>query len=221
MQFDVITLFPEVIESYCSVGIIGRAFNNKLVELNLIDLREFGIGKYKKVDDEIYGGGTGMLLKPEPVFSAYESIQKFSNSRTVLLTPSGNPLKQTFIRDELLKLDQLIIFCGRYEGFDERIMTLVDYQLSVGNYVLSGGEIGAMILIDSISRLVDGVLPKGEESHGKDSFSDPEGIILEAPQYTRPAEFNGMKVPDVLISGNHSEIAKWRKENSKQIYEEK
>lgn len=217
MQFDVITLFPEVIDSYCSVGIVGRAFKDNLVSLNLVNLRDFGIGKYKKVDDEIYGGGVGMLLRPEPVFAAHESIKKLPKVKTVLLTPSGESLKQPFIRNELLDLDQLVILCGRYEGFDERIMSIVDYPLSVGNYVLSGGEIGAMILIDSITRLLEGALPKGQDAHGKDSFADDDGVLLEPPQYTRPAEFNGMKVPDVLISGNHKEIERWRKDKTRKI----
>lgn len=212
MRFDIITLFPEIIENYCKYGIVGRAFENKIAQLSLIQLRDFGIGKYKKVDDEIFGGGVGMLLKPEPIFAAHRSIQKEVNFKTILLTPSGQTLNQPFIRKKLLPCDQLIILCGRYEGFDERVKSLVDYSVSLGNYILSGGEIGALTIIDSLIRLLPGALPKGEQVHGHDSFSDEEGQLLEAPQYTRPAEFEGLKVPDILLSGNHQAISDWKKQ---------
>ncbi|MDX1919904.1 MAG: tRNA (guanosine(37)-N1)-methyltransferase TrmD [Candidatus Caenarcaniphilales bacterium] len=214
MQFDVISLFPELVENYCSMGILGRAFSEKRVCLNTIQLRDFGIGKYKKVDNEIYGGGVGMLLRPEPIFAAHRSVKKLPKCKTILLSPSGQTLTQPFIREELLPQEQLIILCGRYEGFDERVMSIVDHKLSIGNYVLTGGEIGAMIIIDSVTRLIEGVLPKGQLAHGMDSFADPEGELLEPPQYTRPEEFEGMKVPPVLLSGNHPEIENWRRQNS-------
>jgi tRNA (guanine-N1)-methyltransferase len=217
MQFDVISLFPELVENYCSLGIIGRAQKDDLINLNSIQLREFGLGKYKKVDDEIYGGGAGMLLMPEPLFSAYESIPKKDKSKTILLTPSGAQLTQPFIRNNLMDLEQIVIFCGRYEGFDERVMELVDYPLSIGPYVLTGGEIGAMVIIDAVTRLLPGVLSKGELAHGEDSYADENGCILEAPQYTRPANFRGMQVPDLLVQGNHQEIKKWRKQNSRRL----
>lgn len=220
MRFDVITLFPEVIESYCSVGILGRAFEDNLITLFTHQLRNFGLGKYKKVDDQVYGGGTGMVLKPEPIFAAHRSIPKLSKYKTLLLTPRGPTLKQPFIREKLICEEQLIIICGRYEGFDERVMSLVDYPISLGDYILTGGDVGAMILIDSVSRLLPGVLPKGEEVHGKDSFSDPLGEEIEEPLYTRPPIFEGMQVPEVLMSGNHGEIEKWRKERRKLMQSE-
>ncbi len=211
MRFDIITLFPEIIEHYCSFSIVGRAFKENIATLETHQLRNFGLGKHRKVDDYPYGGGTGLLLSPEPLFAAYNSVPKLeSKSKTILLTPRGQTLTQPFIRNELLLQEQLIIFCGHYEGFDERIMSVVDYPVSLGNFVLTGGELGALILVDAIARLLPGVLPKGESAHGNDSFADSEGKLLEAPQYTRPAEFNGMKVPEILLSGNHKEIEKWR-----------
>jgi tRNA (guanine37-N1)-methyltransferase len=213
MQFDVISLFPELVDNYCASGIIGRALKENRFKLNTVQMRDSGLGNYRKVDDQIYGGGVGMLLRPEPVFAAHRSITKLAKCKTIMLTPSGIPLTQPFIRKTLLPQEQLIILCGRYEGFDERISSLVDYKLSIGNYVLTGGEIGAMIIIDAVTRLLDGVLPKGELAHGQDSFADPEGVLLEAPQFTRPEEFEGMKVPEVLMSGNHQEIQKWKENN--------
>jgi tRNA (guanine-N1)-methyltransferase len=215
MKFDVITLFPEALQDYCSISIVGRAFKEQKAELHLHQLREHGIGKYRKVDDIPYGGGAGMVLKPEPIFAAHRQIIKQKNCKTLLLTPRGKTLNQAFIRNELLPQEQLIIICGHYEGFDERVMTLVDHQVSLGNYVLTGGELGALIIIDAVTRLLPGVLAKGQEAHGKDSFSDLEAIELEAPQYTRPADFEGMKVPEVLQNGNHAEIKKWRQQHAK------
>jgi tRNA (guanine37-N1)-methyltransferase len=215
MRFDVISLFPELVENYCSAGIIGRARKENKLLLNTVQLRDFGLGKYRKVDDLIYGGGVGMLLRPEPIFAAYRGIEKLPKTKTIMLTPSGIPLTQPFIKKELLPQEQLIVLCGRYEGFDERISSLVDYKISLGNYVLTGGEIGAMVLIDAVGRLLEGVLPKGDLAHGQDSFADAEGLTIEAPQYTRPEDFEGMHVPDVLLGGNHKEIEKWRQERMK------
>lgn len=211
MRFDIISLFPEVIENYCSVSILGRAFKEHKAKLYTHQLRNFGLGKYRKVDDIPFGGGTGMILKPEPIFDAHNSIPKLNKSKTLILSPRGQVLNQPFIREKLLTEEQLIIICGRYEGFDERIMSLVDYPISLGNFVLTGGELGAMIIIDAITRLIEGVLPKGLLVHGQDSFSDLEGQFLEAPQYTRPANFKGLEVPEVLLSGNHKEIENWKK----------
>ncbi len=211
MKFDVISLFPETVQNYCSYGIVGRALKENKIQLQGHQLRDYGIGKYQKVDDAPFGGGVGMVLKPEPLFAAHRNVPKLNKSKTLLLTPRGETLNQKFIRETLLPEEQLIIFCGRYEGFDERVMKLVDYPVSLGNYVLTGGEVGAMIIIDAVTRLLPGVLPKGDEAHGNDSFADPEAQNYEAPQYTRPEEFEGLRVPDVLISGNHAEIEKWRK----------
>lgn len=215
MRFDIITLFPEVITAYCSASIVGRAFREEKTFLHTHQLRDYGIGKYRRVDDTPYGGGVGMVLKPEPLFAAHRAVSKMSKCKTLALTPRGKILNQAFIREELLEQEQLIIFCGHYEGFDERVMTIVDHQISLGNYVLTGGELGALIIIDAVTRLLPGVLPKGEEAHGKDSFSDPAAQILEAPQYTRPANFEGLLVPEVLRKGHHAQIEKWREEHGK------
>ncbi|HEY9886411.1 MAG TPA: tRNA (guanosine(37)-N1)-methyltransferase TrmD [Vampirovibrionales bacterium] len=219
MRFDVITLFPETIKAYCSESILGRALKENHIELHTTNLRDFGLGKHLRVDDVIYGGGVGMLLRPEPIFEAHASIPKLEKNKTILLTPRGQLFSQPVIRKQLTppNVEQLIFICGRYEGVDERVMTLVDLPISLGDYILTGGELGAMVVIDAVSRLVEGVLPKGESVHGFDSFSDEEGNVLEAPQYTRPAEFNGLKVPEVLTNGNHQEIAKWKEENAKRL----
>ena len=213
MRFDVISLFPEVIGSYCSVSIIGRALKENHASLHLHQLRDFGIGNRKNVDEKPFGGGHGLILRPEPIFAAHRSIPKLSKSKTVVLTPRGKTLTQPFLREKLSKEEQLIIICGRYEGIDERVMTLADYQISLGNYILTGGEIGAMILIDSLVRLLPGTFDKGEAVAEQDSFSDETGSYIEAPQYTQPRDFEGLCVPDVLLSGNHAEIANWKNLN--------
>lgn len=189
-----------------------KAQSNNIVALSTIDLREFGLGLRKQVDDTPYGGGDGMLLKPEPLFAAVEAAKANDPSaKVVLMTPRGRRWKQA-VAQEWADSDYGYIFiCGRYEGYDERIVSVVDEQVSVGDYVLTGGELPAMTIIDSVVRLIPGVLG-GAESAVIESFSD--GETLEFPQYTRPEEFRGMKVPDVLLSGHHGEIAKWRKENS-------
>lgn len=212
MRYDVISLFPEVIESYCQASILGRARENKYIELYTHQLKEYGQGKHKRVDDTPYGGGTGMILKPEPIYQAHNNIPKLSQTKTktIVFTPRGQTLTQPFIREELAQQEQLILICGRYEGIDERVMELADYQVSLGNYILTGGELASMIVIDAVSRLVEGVLPKGQDVTESDSFSDDAGIYLEAPQYTRPREYNNMSVPEVLLNGNHQEIQKWR-----------
>ena len=206
-NFDVITLFPKAFEVINHLGVITKALDNNLINLNLHDLREFGEGSYRKVDDKPYGGGSGMVLKPGPIFKSHESINKFTKSKTLLMTPQGKVLKQS----DLLRwstLDQIIIICGQYEGFDERVRNLADEEISLGNFVLSGGEIPAVAIINGLTRLLPGTLgdPNSllNESHNSD--------LLEYPQYTRPQNFRDMKVPDVLISGNHKEIEIWRKE---------
>lgn len=211
-KIQVITLFPEMFEGVLNTSMLWKAQKNKAVQFELINLRDFGIGPRKTVDDTPYGGGDGMLLMPEPLFKAVEHAKASDPSAKVLLmTPRGQRWKQQ-LAQEYADADQGYIFiCGRYEGYDERITTLVDEQLSVGDYVLTGGELPAMTIIDSIVRLIPGVLG-GETSAEIESFSD--GETLEFPQYTRPEEFRGMKVPEVLLSGNHAEIAKWREENS-------
>ena len=206
-NFDVITLFPKAFELINNLGVITRALEKNLINVNLHDLREYGEGNYRQVDDKPYGGGSGMVLKPEPIYKAHDSIDKLPNSKTLLMTPQGKVLKQ----QDLLRwssLDQLIIVCGQYEGFDERVRCLADEEVSIGDYVLSGGEIPAVSLINGLTRLLPGTLGDPgsliEESHNSP--------LLEYPQYTRPLVFKEMKVPDILVSGNHKEIKLWRKQ---------
>lgn len=193
-------------------SMMWKAQKDGHAELSTIDLRQFGLGPRKTVDDTPYGGGDGMLLKPEPLFAAVEHAKSLDpDAKVVLMTARGQRWKQSIAQTYADSSESYIFICGRYEGYDERITTLVDYQVSVGDYVLTGGELPAMTVIDSIVRLIPGVLG-GQESAIIESFSD--GETLEFPQYTRPEDFKGMKVPDVLLSGNHAEIAKWRKANS-------
>ena len=208
-NFDVITLFPKAFELIKNSGVITRALEKNLIDLNLHDLREFGEGSYRQVDDKPYGGGAGMVLKPEPIFNAHESIRKFPKSKTLLMTPQGKVLKQK----DLVRwstLDQIIIICGQYEGFDERVRSLADEEISLGDYVLSGGEIPAISIINGLTRLLPGTLGDPDslvdESHNSS--------LLEYPHYTRPLIFRDMKVPDVLVSGNHKEIKLWRSQKS-------
>lgn len=211
-KIQVITLFPEMFEGVLNNSMMWKAQDKKAVEFTLINLREFGIGPRKQVDDTPYGGGDGMLLKPEPLFAAVEQAkQNDPTAKVVLMTPRGQRWKQSLAQTWADDEQGIIFICGRYEGYDERITTLVDEQVSVGDYVLTGGELPAMTIIDSIVRLIPGVLG-GETSAEIESFSD--GETLEFPQYTRPEDFNGMKVPEVLLSGNHANIAKWRADNS-------
>jgi tRNA (guanine37-N1)-methyltransferase len=211
-KIQVITLFPEMFDGVLNSSMMWKAQQQKAVEFRLINLRDFGLGPRNQVDDTPYGGGDGMLLKPEPLFAAVESAKKHDPlARVVLTTPRGQRWRQSLSWQWSEDDSSYIFVCGRYEGVDERILSIVDEQVSVGDYVLTGGELPAMTIIDSIVRLIPGVLG-GENSAIIESFSD--GETLEFPQYTKPAEFNGMKVPDVLLSGNHAEIAKWRKEHS-------
>ena len=206
-NFDVITLFPKAFELINNLGVITRALNKNLIDVNLHDLREYGEGPYRQVDDKPYGGGAGMVLKPEPIYKAYESIRKSPRSRTLLMTPQGKVLKQK----DLVRwstLDQIIIICGQYEGFDERVRSLADEEISIGDYVLSGGEIPAMSIINGLTRLLPGTL--GDPSSLNDESHN--SFLLEYPQYTRPKIFKGMKVPEILLSGNHEEIKIWRKQ---------
>jgi len=206
-NFDVITLFPKAFELLNNLGVISRALDKNLIGVNLHDLREYGEGSYRQVDDKPYGGGAGMVLKPEPVYKAYESIRKLPKSKTLLMTPQGKVLKQTDLA-RWSNLDQIIIICGQYEGFDERIRCLADEVISIGDYVLSGGEIPAISIINGLTRLLPGTLGD-PDSLINESHNSP---LLEYPQYTRPQVFRDMKVPDVLISGNHKEIEFWREE---------
>ena len=210
MKFDVLTLFPEMFNSL-KESIIGRAVENNLIEINLTNIRDFSKDKHKKVDDTPYGGGAGMVIRPDVVYDAYISL-KDENAKVIYMSPKGTVLNQEKVKS-LAKENHLIVLCGHYEGIDQRVLDeIVDEEISIGDYVLTGGELPAMVLIDSVSRYVEGVL--NEESTSEESFS--EGL-LEYPQYTRPEEFRGKRVPDVLISGHHENIRNWRKEQSLMI----
>jgi tRNA (guanine37-N1)-methyltransferase len=213
MKIQVITLFPEMFEGVLNTSMLWKAQEKNLVEYEIVNLREFGIGPRKQVDDTPYGGGDGMVLKPEPLFAAVELAKKTNpDARVLLMTPRGELFDQETAREFAATETGLIIICGRYEGYDERITTLVDKQISIGQYVLTGGELPAMVIIDAVTRLVPGVLG-GETSAINESFSEADS--LEHPQYTRPEEFRGLKVPDVLLSGHHAEIENWRRASSK------
>ena len=213
IKFTIITLFQEALEPYLNTSMMWKAADKGLAEFDFVNLRDFGIGPHKSVDDTPYGGGDGMLLRCEPVFTAIESVKaKDPSAKVILPTPVGEVWSQKFAKKFAFGSDgHYIILCPHYEGYDERILSLVDYKLSIGHYVLTGGELPALVIIDSIVRLIPGVLG-GENSAIIESFSD--GDNLEYPQYTKPADFRGMKVPDILLSGNHGEIAKWRAEHS-------
>lgn len=212
-KFQVITLFPEMFSGVFENSMMWKAQKDGIVELSTVNLRDFGLGPRKQVDDTPYGGGDGMLLMIEPLWNAVQAAKANDPSAKVLLmTPRGVRWKQSLAQEYSEAEHGYIFICGRYEGYDERILALVDGEVSVGDYVLTGGELPAMTIIDSIVRLIPGVLG-GESSAAIESFSD--GETLEFPQYTRPLEWNGMRVPEVLLSGHHGDIAVWRKSNSK------
>ena len=214
MRFDVLTLFPEMFDSL-EKSIIGRARKNGIIDINLINIRDFSQNKHKKVDDTPYGGGNGMVMMPDVVYRAYESIKK-EKSKVIYLSPQGKKLDQKKV-EELAKEEQLILLCGHYEGIDQRVLDeIVDEEISIGDYVLTGGELPAMVLIDGVSRYVEEVLKQG--STAEESFSMG---LLEYPQYTRPEIFKGNKVPEVLLSGNHQKIEEWRKQKSIEITRKK
>jgi tRNA (guanine37-N1)-methyltransferase len=210
MQFDVITLFPDFVKSYCQFGVIGRAYKEQKIELNTIDFRHFGLGRHRQVDDLSYGGGVGLVFMIEPLFNALTSIPRKEKSKVLITSASGKKWDQKFA-DKLKSEEQIIVICGRYEGYDERITNVVDYEVCMGDFILTGGELCALTVIDSVSRLVPGVLKK-EETLEEESFKNG---LLEYPQYTRPNEFNGWKVPEILLSGHHAEVKKWREEQAK------
>lgn len=215
MQFDVLTLFPEMFE-ILNESIIGRAKEKGLIDINLINIRDFSKNKHKKVDDTPYGGGAGMVIQPDVVYDAYKSVisnmddaEKSTKARVIYMSPQGKKLDQQKV-EELSKQEHLILLCGHYEGIDQRVLdTIVDEEISIGDYVLTGGELPAMVLIDSVSRYVEGVLKNGSTT--EESFSQG---LLEYPQYTRPEVFEEQQVPEVLRSGNHQMINKWRREQS-------
>lgn len=215
MRFDILTIFPNIFNSYLKESIIKRAQKSKLIEIHIHDIRKFSEDKHKKVDDIPFGGGAGMVMTPQPLHDAIKHVQKTNKGPVIFLTPQGETLTQAKTEKLASKNRDLILICGRYEGIDQRIRdTLVDREISIGSYVLTGGELPAMVMIDAISRLIPGVLGK-EESHQEDSFSTKLKRKKEYPHYTRPATFKGMKVPDVLLSGHHKKIEDWRKSKLK------
>ncbi|MCC3411729.1 MULTISPECIES: tRNA (guanosine(37)-N1)-methyltransferase TrmD [unclassified Microcoleus] len=208
MRFDVVTLFPEFFLAPLASGLMGKALAKNIAEVNFVNPRHFTTDKHQRVDDEPYGGGVGMLMKPEPIFAAVESLPVLPRREVILLTPQGEPMQQPMFREFAAGCDQLVLICGHYEGVDDRVLHLVTREVSLGDFVLTGGEIPALALINGVLRLLRGTVAK-EDSLKFESFEDG---LLDYPQYTRPADFRGLKVPDVLLSGNHAEIARWRKE---------
>lgn len=220
VKFTIISLFSDALNPYLNTSMMWKAKEKGISEFDFVDLREFGLGAHKSVDDTPYGGGDGMLLMCEPVFNAIESVKKNSpNAKVILPTPAGQTWHQGIVRNFVERINSgeenhYIILCPHYEGYDERILTIVDYKISLGHFVLTGGELPALIVIDSIVRLLPGVLG-GENSAIIESFSEENTI--EYPQYTKPADFRGMQVPEVLLSGHHAKIAEWRKAHSRPV----
>ena len=206
MRFDVLTLFPDFFASPLSSGLLGKALEKQIAQVNLVNPRDFATDKHRRVDDEPYGGGVGMLMKPEPIFAAIESLPVLPRRDVILMTPQGQTLNQGLLKELAAYYDQLVVICGHYEGVDERVLELVTREVSLGDFVLTCGEIPALALINGVVRLRPGTVGK-EESLKAESF---EATLLDYPQYTRPPEFRGLRVPDVLLSGNHGEIARWR-----------
>jgi len=208
VRIDVLTIFPGIFADPLRESLLGKAIADGVLDVRLHDIRDFATDKHRQVDDESYGGGPGMVMKPEPIFSAVESLGA-GKRRILLLSPAGRRLDQALVR-ELAEEPWLVLVCGRYEGVDERVVVgLPAEEVSIGDYVLSGGEVPALVLLEAVTRLVPGVIGQ-RESHERDSFGD-DGL-LDHPHYTRPPEFRGMRVPDVLLSGNHAEIERWRRE---------
>lgn len=209
IRFDILTLFPEMFDSIMNESIIGRAVENGYVEINPVNIRDFSKDKHNRVDDYPYGGGAGMVMQPQPIYDAYKSVVDDEKVPVIYMSPQGKRLTQSVAQDLALN-DRIVLLCGHYEGVDERVLEeIVTDEISIGDYVLTGGELPAMVVIDTVSRLIPGVL--AEDSTKEESFSDG---LLEYPQYTRPIEFMGKRVPDVLVSGHHANIKKWRTEES-------
>ena len=217
MRFDIVTLFPDFFTSPLNSGLIGKALTKQIAQVYLVNPRDFATDKHRRVDDEPYGGGAGMLMKPEPIFAAVESLPILPRREVILMTPQGQPLNQKLLRELAINYDQLVIICGHYEGVDERVLHLVTRELSLGDFILTCGEIPALALINGVVRLLPGTVGK-VESLKTESF---EAGLLDYPQYTRPAEYRGWKVPDVLLSGNHAEIDRWREEQQIQRTQER
>lgn len=209
LKFHVVTLFPELITTYCSVSIVSRGVKAGAISVFTYNPRDYCLDKYRKVDDTPYGGGAGMVLKPEPFFAAFEAIERAADSPVLLMTPQGVPFRQP-MAETLARAGDITLLCGHYEGFDERIRTLASEEISLGDFVLTGGELPALAVIDAVGRLVPGVVGK-QTSLANESFVNG---LLEGPQYTKPQEFRGMEVPEILRSGNHRQIERWRRQQA-------
>lgn len=212
MQFDILTIFPNAFESYFSESIIKRALDKKFITINIHDIREFGEGKWKQVDDTPFGGGPGMLMMVEPVYKTLKKIKRKKKSKVILFSPSGEKFDQKMAKDFSSSLDQIIMICGHYEGIDSRIREFIDMEVSIGDYVLTNGNIPAMVLVDAVTRIIPGVLGN-EASFKEDAFY--YDFSQEYPQYTKPRKFKGLEVPSVLLSGDHGKIEEWKKKMSK------
>ena len=206
MRFDIVTLFPDCFTSILNSGLLAKALAKQIAQVHLVNPRDFTTDKHHKVDDQPYGGGVGMLMKPEPIFAAVESLPILPRRDVILMSPQGQPMNQPLLRELATNYDQLVVICGHYEGVDDRVLNLVTREISLGDFILTGGEIPSMVLINGVVRLLPGTVGK-EESLKTESF---EEYLLDFPQYTRPANFRGWQVPDVLLSGNHAAIARWR-----------
>ena len=212
MKIDILTLFPNSFTPLTE-SIIGRAQKNDKIEINVVDIREFSLDKHKKCDDYTFGGGEGLLMTPQPLFDCIESVLD-DDAFVIYLSPKGKTLNQSVVQDLATNYKHLVLICGHYEGIDQRVIdTFVDMELSIGDYILTGGELPAMVLVDSVARLLPDVLGN-DQSFKNETFKDN---LLEFPQYTRPSEFRGLKVPEVLLSGNHQEVEKWRKQQSEEL----
>lgn len=209
MKIDILSIFPEMFEGVFSSSILGRAQQSRLIDIQLHDIRDYTDNKHRKTDDYPFGGGAGMVMMAQPIFDCMEAVLKGKAAKRILLSPRGKPLT-TELAKELSKEEHLVLLCGHYEGVDERVMSIIDEEISIGDYILTGGELPAMVLVDCVSRFIPSVLGS-EQSAEDESFSDG---LLEYPQYTRPAEFRGMTVPDILLNGHHANIEKWRREQA-------
>ena len=213
MQYDIITIFPKILDAYFNESILKRAQQARLINIKTHDLRDYTADKHRSVDDAPYGGGPGMVLMVEPIYKCLKKIKRQKKSRVILLDPAGKQFDQK-MAEKFSKLDQLVFICGRYEGIDARVDNLIDEKISVGRFVLPGGELPAAIIIEATARLLPGVLGKIESTE-YETFAGEKSDVVEYPQYTRPENFKGMKVPEILLSGNHKEIEKWRQSKQK------
>lgn len=212
MKFNILTIFPEVIEPYCAVSIIGRACKKKLLDINVVNIRDYSTDKHRKVDDEPFGGGPGMVMMAQPIYDCIAALKLPKKRRIILTSPQGQPWTQALAK-ELAREKNLTIICGHYEGIDERVLPLVTDEISIGDYVLTGGELPALVMLDSIARMLPGVVGKAASIVSETFF---DGTSFDHPHYTRPADFRGLKVPGVLLNGNHQAIAEWRKKQAKE-----